>query len=129
MDQNAPITPAPEPAPEKPIIEKPAQKFTLAPTISLLTGILAHGLLVYSFFAQMKVWVGALFGFISALVAVISGARAKKLAPKSGAGKVGRFLGWLYIIGAILLVALVVLVLVGVLSSLGGLLSSLGLGK
>ena len=128
MDQNAPITPAPEQKPE-PVIEKPAQKFTLAPTISLLTGILAHGLLVYSFFAQMKVWVGALLGFISALVAVISGARAKKLAPKSGAGKVGRFLGWLYIIGAVLLVIVVVLVLIGVLGGLTSLLGSLGLGK
>ena len=41
MDQNAPLTPAP-------IEEK--QKFTLAPVISLLTGLLAHIILTYSFF-------------------------------------------------------------------------------
>jgi len=120
MDQNAPITPAP-------VEEK--QKFTLAPTISLLTGLLAHFVLTYSFFAQMKVWVGGLLGFISALVAVLSGARAKKAAPKSMAGKIGRFLGWLYILGAILLIVLVVLILVGVIGGLGGLISKLGLGQ
>lgn len=111
MDQNAPLTPAP-------IEEK--QKFTLAPVISLLTGVLAHIVLTYSFFAQMKVWVGALLGFLSALVAVISGARAKKAAPKSTAGKIGRFLGWLYIIGAIVLVILFIVGIVLGVSLLSG---------
>lgn len=124
MDQNAPITP--EPVTTAPMQEK--QKFTLAPTISLLTGFLAHILLTYSFFADMKVWVGALLGFISALVAVFSGARAKKTAPKSLAGKIGRFLGWLYILGAIILIALVILITIGVIGGLGGLLGKLGLG-
>jgi hypothetical protein len=119
MDQNAPITPTP-------VEEK--QKFTLAPTISLLTGLLAHIFLTYSFFAQMKVWVGALLGLLSAFVAILSGARAKKAAPKSMAGKIGRFLGWLYILGAIILIVLVVLILVGVIGGLGGLIGKLGLG-
>jgi hypothetical protein len=119
MDQNAPVTPVP-------VEEK--KKFTLAPTISLITGFLAHILLTYSFFADMKVWVGALLGFVSALVAVSSGARAKKAAPKSMAGKIGRFLGWLYIIGAIILIVLVVLVTIGVIGGLGDLISKLGIG-
>ena len=123
MDQNAPIE-SPEPAN---VTEK--KKFSLAPVISLLTGILAHGLFVYSFFAPMKVWVGALLGFLSALVAVVSGAKAKKQASQSGAGKLGRWLGWLYIIGAVLLIILVIMGLVGGISLFGGLLQTLGIGQ
>lgn len=124
MDQNAPLT-TPEPEPT-PVQEK--KKLSLAPIISLLTGFLSHILLIYSFFADMKVWAGALLGLISALVAVVTGRRAKKEAPKSFAGKLGRFLGWLYILGAVILVVLVVLVLVGVIGGLSGLISQLGLG-
>ncbi len=103
------------------------KKTTLAPVISILTGIFAHGLLFYSFFAEMKVWVGALLGLVSALLAVIYGARAKKERKGSPLGMIGRFLGWIYILGVVAVVALVILVIAGVIGGLGGLISGLGL--
>ena len=103
------------------------KKTTLAPVISILTGIFAHGLLFYSFFADMKVWAGALLGLVSALLAVIYGARAKKERKGSALGAIGRFLGWIYLIGVLVLIILVILIVVGVISGLGGLVSGLGL--
>lgn len=103
------------------------KKTTLAPVISILTGIFAHGLLFYSFFADMKVWVGALLGLVSALVAVISGARAKRERKGSPLGAIGRLLGWLYLLGALAIIILVILFFVGLFSGLGWLVSGLGL--
>lgn len=103
------------------------KKTTLAPVISILTGIFAHGLFIYLSVLEKRFFVGALLGLVSALLAVIYGARAKKERKGSALGAIGRFLGWIYLIGVILIIALVILFIAGVIGGLGGLFSVFGL--
>lgn len=114
----------PEPA------QQPAgsAKGSINSVISLITGLLSHGLVIYSLFAPMKVLTGAILGFISALVAVISGGNArrayKQIGQKnSGMAKFGRFLGFLYIIVVIVIIVLVVLGITLGIAGLAGLVS------
>jgi hypothetical protein len=98
-------------------------KGSINSVVSLITGLLSHGLVLYSLFAPMKVLTGAILGFISALVAVISGGNARRAfkqigKPNSGMAKFGRFLGFLYIA---IVVLVIVLVVVGITLGIAGL--------
>lgn len=133
MDQNlSSTTPEPEPTPEpvfEPIVEPRAvlapeplveSKPVLAPEpvktftsgiISLVLGLITWvvtffwGLLDINFFLAMAI------AFLSAVLAIFFGARAKRENPASKAGKTGRFLGWLYVIA---LLAIVIGALLGI---------------
>ena len=118
MDQNAPITPAPEPKPE-PIVETKTEvvpeKTQALPTangmISLILGVLTWVVAIFRGLLDISFLLGGIIAFIAAILAIFFGARAKKENSASKAGKAGRFLGWLYVIA---LLAIVIGLMLGV---------------
>lgn len=115
MDQNAPIT-TPEPTPE-PIVEPktelvPEPKPVVSSTngiISLVTGILTWVIFFFRGTFNISVILAGVIAFISAVLAIFFGARAKRENRASIAGKIGQILGWIYIVGGILVILAIVL--------------------
>lgn len=112
-----------EPVPaQKPIVEsKPA----LAPEpvktfssgiISLTLGLITWVFTFFSGLLDINFFFAGIIAFISAILAIFFGARAKRENPASTAGKVGRFLGWLYIIAGL---AIIVGLILGVSAIVG----------
>jgi hypothetical protein len=122
MDQNLPVaTPEPEPKPE-PIVEpkpvlapEPVKSFTSG-IISLVLGLLTWVVALFSGLLDISFLLAGIISFVSAILAIFFGARAKKENPGSKAGKAGRFLGWLYIIA---LLAIVIGLILGVSAIVG----------
>jgi hypothetical protein len=126
MDQNLPVTtPEPEPTPEpvvEPIVEskadltpEPVKSFTSG-IISLVLGLITWVVSLFSGLLDINFWFAGVIAFLSAVLAIFFGAKAKKQNPASKAGKAGRFLGWLYVIA---LLALVVGLILGVTAIVG----------
>ena len=114
---------------------KAHKKFNLAALLSLLTGILAYLILFLHSLVNMKILLALFLAPISALLAIFSGARAKRLIRK-GEGLVtgrkmantGLWLGWIYIILSILLMVLAVVIFGGIVSGINQLLGVIGIG-
>jgi hypothetical protein len=126
MDQNLPVTtPEPEPTPEpvlEPIVEskpvlapEPVKSFTSG-IISLVLGLITWVVSLFSGLLDINFWFAGVIAFLSAVLAIFFGAKAKKQDPASKAGKAGRFLGWLYVIA---LLAIVVGLILGVTAIVG----------
>ncbi len=111
MDQNAPIT-TPEPAPKS---------GSTSGIISLVTGILAWVLTIIFRILDLPTWIAGILAFVSAILAIVYGGKAKREDPSNRAGKTGKLLGWLYIILIILGIVLLVAGLVLGISALAGL--------
>jgi hypothetical protein len=111
MDQNSPIT-----------TSEPVQKSgSVNGIISLVTGILAWILTIIFMILDFPTWIAGILAFISAILAIVYGNKAKREDKTNRAGKTGRTLGWLYIILGIVGVILLVLGLVLGISALAGL--------
>jgi len=111
MDQNAPIT-TPEPVPGS---------ASTNGTISLVTGILAWVLTIIFRILDLPTWIAGILAFVSAILAIVFGSKAKREDPSNRAGKTGKLLGWLYIILIILGIVLLVAGLILGVSALAGL--------
>lgn len=118
MDQNLPVTtPEPEPTPEPtPVLApEPVKSFTSG-IISLVLGLITWVVSLFSGLLDINFWFAGVIAFLSAVLAIFFGAKAKKQDPASKAGKAGRFLGWLYVIA---LLAIVVGLILGVTAIVG----------
>ena len=114
--------------------QKTHKKFNLAALISLLSGVLAYLLLFFHSLINMKAILALFLAPIAALLAIFTGARAKRLIRK-GDGLVtgkkmastGLWLGWIYMILTVLLMVLAVVVFGGIVTGINQLLGSIGL--
>lgn len=120
--------------PEK--IEAPApqkKKFSLSALLSLIFGILSYILLFFHSLMDMKLIWAIILAPLTSLIAVITGARAKHQIRKGDglvSGKklanAGLWLGWIYIIGEILLIVLAIIISGGIISGISHLLGGIG---
>jgi len=135
MDQNLPVTtPEPEPTPEpeytpeptyEPIVEskpdftpEPVKPFTSG-IISLVLGLITWVVTFFRGALDISFLLAGIIAFISAVLAIFFGAKARRQNAASMTGKIGRFLGWLYVIA---LLAIVVGLILGI-SAIAGLFS------
>lgn len=116
-------------------VQKTPKKINISALVSLVSGILSYALLFFHSLIDMKLTLALFLAPITALIAIFTGARAKRLIRRSGGlvgGKkmanTGLWLGWIYIIGIILLIVLAVTIFGGLVSGLNSLLGSIGLG-
>lgn len=109
MDQNGPVLTS-EPTPK-----------SANGLISLVTGILAWVLSIIFRLMDLPMWIAGILAFVAAILAIVFGNKAKREDPANKAGKTGKLLGWLYLIGIILVVVLLVLGLALGISALSGL--------
>lgn len=116
-------------------VQKSSKKFNISALVSMISGILSYALLLFHSLIDMKMILALFLAPITALIAVITGSRAKRLIRKSAgqmSGKkmanTGLWLGWIYIIGIVLLTVLAVTIFGGIVSGINQLLGSLGIG-
>lgn len=116
-------------------VQKTNKKFNFSALISLVSGILSYALLLFHSLIDMKMVLALFLAPITALIAIFTGAHAKRLIRKGNGlvgGKkmanTGLWLGWIYIIGIILLTVLAVVIFGGIVSGINSLLGSIGIG-
>lgn len=116
-------------------VQKTPKKLNLSALVSLVSGILSYAILFFHSLIDMKLILALFLAPITALLAIFAGSRAKRLIRKSdglmGGKKMantGLWLGWIYIIGIILLIVLAVTIFGGLVSGLNSLLGSIGIG-
>lgn len=115
-------------------VQKDHKKFNPAALISLLSGVLAYLLLFFHSLINIKTILALFLAPIPALLAIFSGARAKRLIRK-GDGLVtgkkmantGLWLGWIYIVVTVLFIVLAVVIAGGLVTGINQLLGSIGL--
>lgn len=102
--------------------------------LSLLSGIFAYILLFFHSLVQIKTLLALILAPLFALIAIFSGARAKRLIRRrdglEGGKKManaGLWLGWIYIILSILLVVLALVIAGGIVSGINQLFGSIGI--
>ncbi len=110
-------------------IQEPVNKVNTPALVSMIGGILTFLWLPITSLLNISGWLAVVLSPISALVAVIAGARAKKnirLSQGELSGRkmanAGLWLGWIFIIGTLLLIILGFTVLGGLIGWVGGLL-------
>ena len=110
-------------------IQEPVKKVNTPALVSMIGGILTFLWLPITSLLNTSGWLAVVLSPISALVAVIAGARAKRNIRQSQGELPGRkmanaglWLGWIFIIGTILLIILGFTVLGGLIGWVGGLL-------
>jgi hypothetical protein len=120
---------------EELVVQKTSKKFNVSALISLVSGILSYALLLFHSLIDMKMILALFLAPITALIAIFTGSRAKRLIRKSdgllGGKKMantGLWLGWIYIIGIVLLTILAVVIFGGIVSGINSLLGSIGIG-
>ncbi len=114
--------------------EGTAKKLNFSALLSLLSGIVAYLLLFFHSLVEIKTLLALILAPLFALIAVFSGARAKRLI-RRGEGRVsgkkmanaGLWLGWIYILLSILLVVLTLVIAGGIVSGINQLFGSIGL--
>jgi hypothetical protein len=116
---------------EKVEIQKPNNQFNGTALVSMISGILTYIWLPITALLDVSGWLAIILSPISALVAVITGSRAKKLI-RSSQGQIsgkkmanaGLWLGWIYIIGGILTFVIVTIIAIvagkAILSTISG---------
>jgi len=116
-------------------VQKTSKKFNISALVSLVSGILSYALLLFHSLIDMKMVLALFLAPITALIAIFTGAHAKRLIRKGNGlvgGKkmanTGLWLGWIYIIGIILLTVLAVAIFGGIVSGINSLLGSIGIG-
>jgi hypothetical protein len=116
-------------------VQKTHKKINPSALISLVSGILSYALLLFHSLIDMKMVLALFLAPITALIAIFTGAHAKRLIRKGNGlvgGKkmanTGLWLGWIYIIGIVLLTVLAVVIFGGIVSGINSLLSSIGIG-
>jgi hypothetical protein len=116
-------------------VQKTSKKFNVSALVSLVSGILSYALLLFHSLIDMKMVLALFLAPITALIAIFTGAHAKRLIRKGNGlvgGKkmanTGLWLGWIYIIGIILLTVLAVAIFGGIVSGINSLLGSIGIG-
>ena len=115
-------------------VQKDHKNFIPAALISLLSGVLAYLLLFFHSLINIKTILALFLAPIPALLAIFSGARAKRLIRK-GDGLVtgkkmantGLWLGWIYIVVTVLFIVLAVVIAGGLVTGINQLLGSIGL--
>lgn len=116
-------------------VQKSSKKINIPALVSLVSGILSYALLFFHSLIDMKLTLALFLAPITALIAIFTGARAKRLI-RQGDGLVGGkkmantglWLGWIYIIGIILLIILAVTIFGGLITGINSLLGSIGIG-
>ncbi|PKN97666.1 MAG: hypothetical protein CVU42_15355 [Chloroflexi bacterium HGW-Chloroflexi-4] len=121
--------------PEESAVQKTHKKFNFSALFSMISGILSYALLLFHSLIDMKMILALFLAPITAFIAIFTGAHAKHLIRKSeglvGGKKMantGLWLGWIYIIGIILLTVLAVVIFGGIVSGINSLLGSIGIG-
>jgi hypothetical protein len=116
-------------------VQKTNKKFNLSALISMVSGILSYALLLFHSLIDMKMILALFLAPITALIAIFTGGHAKRQIRKSNglvSGKkmanAGLWMGWIYIIGIILLTVLAVVIFGGIVSGINSLLGSIGIG-
>jgi uncharacterized protein involved in cysteine biosynthesis len=115
---------------EKVEIQKPDNKLNGTALVSMISGILTYIWLPITALLDVSSWLAIVLSPISALVAVITGSRAKKLIRNSQgqvSGKkmanTGLWLGWIYFILCVLVLILVLAGLDAIFSAIAGLIN------
>jgi uncharacterized membrane protein len=113
MDSNTPIT-TPEP-----------ERIGSSPNgmVSLVAGLASWVIFFFNWLIKLPWFLAGLIALVAAILAIVFGTKAKRENPGSRAGKAGRVLGWLYIIGLVLAIVLGIAGLVLGISALSGLFS------
>ena len=116
-------------------VQKTPKKLNISALVSLVSGILSYILLFFHSLIDMKLGLALFLAPITALTAIIVGARAKKLIRQSdgllGGKKMantGLWLGWIYIIVTLLLIVLAVTIFGSLVSGINSLFGSIGIG-
>lgn len=116
-------------------VQKTSKKFNVSALISLVSGILSYALLLFHSLIDMKMVLALFLAPITALIAIFTGAHAKRLIRKGNGlvggrkmANTGLWLGWIYIIGIVLLIVLAVVIFGGIVSGINSLLGSIGIG-
>ncbi len=116
-------------------VQQSSKKINIPALISMVSGILSYALLFFHSLIDMKLTLALFLAPITALIAIFTGARAKRLI-RQGDGLVGGkkmantglWLGWIYIVGIILLIVLAVTIFGGLVSGINSLFGSIGIG-
>lgn len=116
-------------------VQQSSKKINIPALISMVSGILSYALLFLHSLIDMKLTLALFLAPITALIAIFTGARAKRLI-RQGDGLVGGkkmantglWLGWIYIVGIILLIVLAVTIFGGLVSGINSLFGSIGIG-
>lgn len=100
----------------KPVLAPEPVKTYTSGIISLVLGLITWVVSLFSGLLDINFWFAGAIAFLSAVLAIFFGAKAKRQDRTSKSGKVGRFLGWLYIIA---LLAIIVGLILGVSAIVG----------
>ncbi len=107
------------------IEEQPKSSFSIQAILSVVTGILSYLLIFFHSLINMGFIVAAILAPISAVIAIFTGHKAKRKIRQSGGAihgsklaGVGLFLGYLYIIVAVLFLILALLGLGGLIAAI-----------